>query len=140
MFDYQGGRKKPTEPGNDAGLYGRNPLKAARVSRVPKDTKNETIGRCIGSFALWYAYGIHICGYGIVILGTWLGMDSLYLSIWGWSFVMGIWLLPVCRVLANSFTRDEEELGYKAIKVYVFGFLGWVLLAILTQILMGIMS
>ncbi|MEO1857266.1 MAG: hypothetical protein ABGY95_07890 [Rubritalea sp.] len=113
-------RQKPVAPGNGVRSI------SYRSVLVEKDPKRETLGLLIAKLFLIYASIVHL----LIIPFAWLndynylGRDSegsLFL-VCGWLIFGGLFLIPVGRAISNALTRDEECIGYNAVRVYFGGF------------------
>lgn len=138
MFDYHGGRKQPTEPGNDFGLYTNRPRGMGRMPVEELHPNREKWGRGLAKFSLAYAYLVHGLIF-VVLLIAFAGFTGLpglgwlaYLS--GCTAVAGLIVIPVGRIVSNHLTRDEDDTSYKAVKVFLLGFAVWFLLGLMVAI------
>ena len=144
MFDYQGGRKKPTEPGNDFGLYTNRPRGMGRMPVEELDPNKEKWGRGLAKFILAYAYLVH--GFILMVfLVSLFRVSATYSLDWlgyvvGWIVVAGLIVVPVGRIVSNHLTRDEDDMSYKAVKVFLLGFAVWFLLGLVAAIIDKVIS
>jgi hypothetical protein len=136
MFDYNGGRKKSTEPGNDMGLYMHRPRGMGRMPVEALKPSREKWGVGLAKFILLYAYCIHFVLIPAFILGLYMRLELPWLYyLLTVTVPAGLIIIPVGRIIANRLTRDEEDTGYRAVMVFSLGFAVWFLLGLVLSLI-----